>query len=110
MELARSRPPITRLTMFYLLMSVGGALGGIFNALIAPVVFNGLVEYQFVLVLAVLILPRLKESSEVQEGRRNWAYVWTNGGVRLDMAWAFFLGLVTLGLVCPPRRPVRDRL
>jgi spermidine synthase len=98
-ELARSRPPITHLTMFYLLMSVGGALGGIFNALIAPVVFNGLVEYQLVLVLAMLILPRLKESSEVQEGSRNWAYVWTNGGVRHDVAWAFFLGLVTLGLV-----------
>jgi SAM-dependent methyltransferase len=85
--------------MFYLLMSVGGALGGIFNALIAPVVFNSLVEYQLVLVLAVLILPRLKESSEVQEGRWNWAYVWTNGGVRHDIAWAFFLGLITLGLV-----------
>ena len=98
-ELARSRPPITHLTMFYLLMSVGGALGGIFNALIAPVVFNGLVEYQLVLVLAVLILPRLKERSEVQEGRRNWAYVWTNGGARQDVAWAFGLGLVTLGLV-----------
>lgn len=98
-ELARSRPPITHLTMFYLLMSVGGALGGIFNALIAPVVFNGLVEYQLVIVLAVLILPRLKESSEVQEGRWNWAYVWTNGGVRHDVAWAFFLGLITFGLV-----------
>ena len=56
-ELARSRPPIAHLTIFYLLMSVGGALGGIFNALIAPVVFNGVVEYQVVLVLALLILP-----------------------------------------------------
>ncbi len=98
-ELARSRPPITHLTIFYLLMSVGGALGGIFNALIAPVAFNGLVEYQLVLVLAVLILPRLKESSEVQEGRWNWTYVWTNGGIRYDVAWAFFLGVITLGLV-----------
>jgi spermidine synthase len=52
-----------------------------------------------VLVLAVLILPRLKESSEVQEGRWNWTYVWTNGGVHYDVAWAFSLGVVTLGLV-----------
>jgi hypothetical protein len=29
----------------------------------------------------------------------NWAYVWTNGGVRHDVAWAFFLGLITFGLV-----------
>lgn len=98
-ELARSRPPITHLTIFYLLMSVGGALGGIFNALIAPVVFNGLVEYQLVLVLAVLILPRLKQNAGVQEGQWKWASVWTNGGIILDIAWVFFLGLGTLGLV-----------
>lgn len=98
-ELARSRPPITHLTIFYLLMSVGGALGGIFNALIAPVVFNGLVEYQIVLVLAVLILPRLNESAAAQEGRGNWTAIWTSGGVRHDVAWAFFLGFVTFGLV-----------
>ncbi|MEY4705167.1 MAG: hypothetical protein RL042_1369 [Nitrospirota bacterium] len=98
-ELARSRPPITHLTIFYLLMSVGGALGGIFNALIAPVVFNGLVEYQLVLVLAVLILPRLNERAAAQEGRWSWACAWTSGGIRHDVAWAFVLGLVTLGLV-----------
>lgn len=98
-ELARSRPPITHLTIFYLLMSVGGALGGIFNALIAPVVFNGLVEYQLVLVLAVLILPRLHEHAAAQEGRRKWTALWTSGGVRSDVAWVFGLGLVTLGLV-----------
>ncbi|MBI4001260.1 MAG: fused MFS/spermidine synthase [Nitrospira defluvii] len=97
-ELARSRPPITHLTIFYLLMSVGGALGGIFNALIAPVVFNGLVEYQLVLVLAVLILPRSNERAAAQVGRRKWADFWTSGGLRQDVAWAFSLGLVTLGL------------
>ena len=98
-ELARSRPPITHLTIFYLLMSVGGALGGIFNALIAPVVFNNLVEYQLVLVLAALVLPRLKGSSEAKESRWSWAQVSTGGGVLHDVAWVFFLGLATLGLV-----------
>ena len=98
-ELARSRPPITHLTIFYLLMSVGGALGGIFNALIAPVVFSSLVEYQLVLVLAVLILPQLNEHAAAQEGRGKWADFWTGGGVRSDVAWVFGLGLVTLGLV-----------
>src|SRR5712691_3279823 len=39
-ELARSRPSSRYLTGFYLLLSVGGVLGGLFNALIAPVVFH----------------------------------------------------------------------
>ena len=58
-ELAASRPPADRLTLFYLLMSIGGALGGLFNALVAPVFFSDTYEYQLVLVLAALLIPRL---------------------------------------------------
>ncbi|TAN42627.1 MAG: hypothetical protein EPN22_11845 [Nitrospirae bacterium] len=56
-ELALSRPAVKYLTEFYLLMSVGGALGGIFNAIIAPITFNSILEYPFALALAALILP-----------------------------------------------------
>ena len=57
--LALDRPSPRRLTEFYLLISVGGVLGGLFNALIAPVVFTSLVEYPLVMVLAcVLLAPR----------------------------------------------------
>ncbi|HZU34593.1 MAG TPA: hypothetical protein VFA18_01720, partial [Gemmataceae bacterium] len=45
----------------YLWMSVGGVLGGLFNALIAPVIFNGIVEYPLALVLACLLTPLLEE-------------------------------------------------
>jgi hypothetical protein len=58
-ELARSRPDASGLTGFYLLMSLGGVLGGTFNALAAPVLFSNLVEYPLVLVFACLLLPRL---------------------------------------------------
>jgi hypothetical protein len=57
-ELARTRPPAAYLTGFYLLMSLGGVLGGVFNALVAPVVFNKVVEYPLVIALACLLLPR----------------------------------------------------
>ncbi|MEK7301424.1 MAG: hypothetical protein AAB072_10005, partial [Nitrospirota bacterium] len=59
-ELARTRPATDRLTIFYLLMSIGGALGGLFNALIAPVVFSDIYEYDIILVLAACVLPRLE--------------------------------------------------
>jgi spermidine synthase len=53
-ELARRRPHVRHLTEFYLWISVGGVLGGVFNALVAPVVFNQIWEYPLVLTLACL--------------------------------------------------------
>src|SRR3712207_4449830 len=56
-EVARDRPPARHLTEFYLWVAVGGLLGGVFNALLAPVVFDTVVEYPLVIVLACLFLP-----------------------------------------------------
>ncbi len=50
-RLAATRPPADRLTEFYLLLAVGGALGGLFNALLAPLVFNDVWEYPIALSL-----------------------------------------------------------
>jgi hypothetical protein len=55
--LAADRPRASRLTEFYLWVSVGGALGGVFNALVAPVLFKTLVEYQLAIVLACALYP-----------------------------------------------------
>jgi hypothetical protein len=56
-ELASRRPAPRHLTAFYLWMSFGGVLGGIFAGLFAPRVFNWVMEYPLVLVLAVLCRP-----------------------------------------------------
>jgi SAM-dependent methyltransferase len=55
--LADARPEASRLTSFYLAMSVGGALGGLFNGLIAPSVFDRNVDYLFVLAIAAAVVP-----------------------------------------------------
>ncbi len=52
--LAMLRPPVERLTEFYLLLSVGGVLGGMFNGLLAPVLFDDLVEYPLAIGLVCL--------------------------------------------------------
>jgi len=74
-ELARSRPKISRLTEFYLWISFGGVLGGIFNALIAPVVFSTVVEFPLVLVLAAVLRPPIDQTppppEKVARVRRN---------------------------------------
>ena len=80
-ELAADRPETEHLTEFYLWMSVGGVLGGIFNALIAPIIFNSLAEYPLMLVLACLVGNRVRLSS----------------GRMADWLWPVLLGLVTVG-------------
>ena len=53
-RLAEERPPVDRLTEFYLLISLGGVAGGLFNALLAPILFDALLEYPLVLVMSLL--------------------------------------------------------
>lgn len=59
-ELARLRPDVGRLTEFYFWLSFGGMLGGVFNALVAPIVFNGVYEYPLALILACLLYPAIQ--------------------------------------------------
>jgi hypothetical protein len=56
-ELAADRPPAERLTAFYLWVALGGFLGGVVNALLAPVLFTRVLEYPIVLALAVALRP-----------------------------------------------------
>jgi hypothetical protein len=62
-ELAKDRPATTHLTEFYMWMSVGGVLGGLFNALAAPMLFTGPYEYPIALTLACLMRPLLPRDS-----------------------------------------------
>src|SRR5262245_27788560 len=53
-ELARRRPAPAYLTSFYLWLSFGGMIGGLLTGLVAPLVFNWVVEYPLLIGLAVL--------------------------------------------------------
>jgi hypothetical protein len=56
-ELARRRPSASQLTDFYLMISLGGALGGVFNAILAPRLFSWVAEYPLVLALSAWLVP-----------------------------------------------------
>jgi hypothetical protein len=58
-ELARDRPSVSHLTEFYLWMSIGGVLGGIFNVIVAPEIFSTVLEYPVAIVLAAALRPTL---------------------------------------------------
>ncbi len=55
-RLADDRPAPAHLTEFYVWLAVGGAVGGIFNALVAPLLFDRLLEYPLVLALAAAMI------------------------------------------------------
>jgi hypothetical protein len=56
-ELARMRPPAKYLTSFYVALSFGGMVGGLFAGLIAPYAFSWVAEYPILLVCAALCRP-----------------------------------------------------
>lgn len=56
-QLAGDRPGPRYLAEFYVWLSMGGVLGGIFNALVAPMVFSSVVEYPLAILLSCLLLP-----------------------------------------------------
>jgi hypothetical protein len=69
-EIAYSRPSTFHLTEYYLWISVGGVLGGMFNTLVVPQVFNSLVEYPLMIVIACLLRPSL--DSDRQRPYKRW--------------------------------------
>jgi hypothetical protein len=84
-ELFLLRPSAEYLTTFYLMVSLGGALGGIFVGLIAPLIFNGYWEFFVGLAVAVAILLSVLRSSRNLTARVRFI--------------AMVFGLVTLLLV-----------
>lgn len=68
--LVERRPDVSGLTGFYILMSLGGVIGGIFNALISPVIFNGV--YEFILVLTLVLFLRPSGIQMPKAGENPW--------------------------------------
>ena len=83
---ANDRPETTRLTEFYLWVSVGGVVGGMFNAFLAPLLFSTLIEYPLVLVGALLLLAW-------PERGKQFPYKWS------DVAFPAGLGVLAGALI-----------
>lgn len=58
-EMYRTRPEPSQLTSFYLMMSVGGVIGGLFCAIVAPLLFNWTWEHPILILAAALLMPKI---------------------------------------------------
>lgn len=96
-ELAKDRPHPVHLTEYFLWLSVGGALGGLFNAVIAPLVFDRALDYHLILVLGIALMKPWEWRLENRHGN-----VWVVPTALLPLS-AFFLHAMDLWTL---RRPV----
>lgn len=62
-QLYAARPAAAQLTRYYLLIAVGGALGGALNAVAAPLMFSTLREYPLGLTLALILVQAERRPS-----------------------------------------------
>ena len=58
-EMYRRRPEPAHLTAFYLAMAIGGVLGGVFCAILAPTLFDWAYEHPILIVAAALLVPQI---------------------------------------------------
>ncbi len=99
-RLAQDRPDAAALTDFYLWISVGGALGGVLCALVAPMIFDWPYEHPLLLVAAALLVTGTPLSA-------NSARRWQNPRARIIAAvlvgaLAIWLGTVFSGRLSGP--------
>jgi SAM-dependent methyltransferase len=92
-ELTRLKPHPQYLTIFYLMISAGGALGGLLVGLVAPMVLRGFYELPLGMVAcAVLVLIVLKQDPEATWFKR-WNQITPLIGIALTAALTVFIGL-----------------
>ena len=94
-ELYLARPAAIHLTEFYIWMSAGGVVGGIFAALVAPQIFSIAIEYTFLLLLSMLAVPGVVMYRADRLDR-----VWVAGAVVVFVALVFgYKSLVGAGFL-----------
>lgn len=86
-----SRPEPRQLTLFYLTMSAGGALGGLFCAVIAPLIFNWAYEHLLLLILAGYLLITSNPFSRI-------AALWNDNAGSRRLAWIGAPLVIALGV------------
>ena len=111
-ELYRLRPATSRLTLFYLMLALGGALGGIFVSLVAPMIFDNFWEFNIMAtvawVLIGILLLREKESIFHRgDWWQLWMFTWLLAYMAVRICFHAGIALFLSWLICFPIRKTR---
>ncbi|MEW5915545.1 MAG: fused MFS/spermidine synthase [Gemmatimonadota bacterium] len=93
-ELADSRPKVDYLTGFYLWIALGGLLGGVFNVVLAPLLYDTVREYPYALIIALGLRPAL-----------GGGFATTRRSLLLDLVLPAVLLALVLGVFNLPKPP-----
>ena len=107
--LAKDRPSTDHLTEFYIWMSVGGALGGLFNALVAPALFDWMLEYYLILAVGIAVIRPRRADDGHASVLADWGaaialaftigfYFWSVALLIFDTPGTMFGTLVVIGV------------
>jgi SAM-dependent methyltransferase len=97
-QLHQSRPSPRHLTLFYLCMSIGGVIGGIFSGLLAPLLFDWTYEHPLLILCAGALVPQAYLFSASER-------LWEGGRARRLIATVAYVLLVVLIAWLAIRRP-----
>jgi hypothetical protein len=89
-DLARDQPDPEQVTDYYLWISVGGFVGGIFGNLVAPRLFDSVAEYPLSLALVAILLS-------------DWRALGRGAWIRFALTAAVFVGWTLVARGAPPR-------
>lgn len=100
-ELYVRRPAVQHLTEFYIWMSAGGVIGGMFAALLAPKLFTSILEFKLLLLSALLLRPGILVDREVPVSVKRLAVIAAAGAAVLMVGrlWAPEYGASGVGYV-----------
>jgi len=94
-EMYRRRPEPAHLTAFYLAMAVGGVLGGVFCAILAPTVFDWAYEHPLLIVAAALLMPQSPFIPWTEDMPARFRWLLVAGALALSWAVDWSLGPFT---------------
>jgi hypothetical protein len=121
-QLASLRPSPRYLTDYYLWISLGGMLGSLFNAIIAPAIFTSVIEYSLAMAAAAFMRPYIgANSTSARQRRLDWALPALMSVLMLGFVWVarnsslfaganlrlLIYGITGLLCLCFAYRPIR---
>ncbi len=106
-ELAKQKPPVNRLTKFYLILAIGGAAGGVYVGLIAPKFFVLPLELFMGIIITIVVFSMVlfkDKNSQFYQGRTPW--FWRSYAIfaALFVAFIYFYSVVKYSQVIEFKR------